>query len=74
MRTTITIDDDIMRVERGVARAESRSIGAGISDLVRKGLRASSKVRTRNGFPVFSVPPDAHPITLDDVRKQENEI
>ena len=75
MRTTLTIDDDLFAVARHLARERSESIGKAISDLARLGLKASTRAtgRKAGGFPVFSVPGNARPITLDDVRKLEDE-
>jgi hypothetical protein len=76
MRTTLTIDDDLMAAARSLARAKSVSLGKAISDLARRGLNATPRVRRNNrssAFPVFSVPKGAHPITLEDVRKAEDE-
>ena len=73
MRTTLTIDDDLLAAARSLARAKSESIGKALSDLARRGLNATPRVRRRSGFPVFSVPKGAHPITLEDVRRAEDE-
>lgn len=75
MRTTLTIDDDLLAAARSLARARSASVGQMISDLARRGLQASARsVRQRSGgFPVFSVPDDARPITLEDVARAEDE-
>ena len=75
MRTTINIDEDLLRIARSLARARSISIGAIISELVRRGLEMQRQpgVDRKSGFPVFQVPRDAHPITLEDVKKGEDE-
>lgn len=76
MRTTLTIDDDLIAVARTLAQANSESLGKAISDLARRGLNATPRVpqpSRRSGFPVFSVPQGAHPITLEDVRRAEDE-
>lgn len=76
MRTTLTIDDDLMAAARSLARAKSESLGKAISELARRGLNATPRVRRSprgSGFPVFSVPKGAHPITLEDVRRAEDE-
>jgi hypothetical protein len=38
MRTTVDIDDDVLAVAKDLAKAEGRSMGAVISDLVRQAL------------------------------------
>ncbi len=73
MRTTITIDDDILAAAKALARTRSVSVGAVISELARKGMNSPARMIRKNGFPVFSVPPTAHPITLEDVKKIKDE-
>jgi hypothetical protein len=67
MRTTLHIDDDVYRAAKSLAEAEDRPVGKVLSDLARKGL-TPRKLSTKAGFPVFSVPPDAPPITLEMVQ------
>lgn len=73
MRTTITIDDDLLAAAKSLAQAQSVSVGTVISELARKGLKSSARTRRKSNFPVFSVPLAAHPITLEDVKKIEDE-
>lgn len=76
MRTTLTIDDDLLAAAKRLAEAKSESLGKAISDLARRGLNASPELCKNDkasNFPVFSVPSGAHPITLEDVRKAEDE-
>ena len=76
MRTTLTIDDDLIAAARSLAQAKSESLGKAISDLARRGLTATPRFRRNphvSGFPVFSVPTGARPITLEDVRRAEDE-
>ncbi|MEW6756135.1 MAG: hypothetical protein AB1505_34935 [Candidatus Latescibacterota bacterium] len=75
MRTTLNIDDDLLRVARSLARARSVSLGTIVSELARLGLQSRRRTRaaSRSGLPVFAVPEDARPITLEDVHKIEDE-
>ncbi|MBI3947633.1 MAG: antitoxin [Armatimonadetes bacterium] len=73
MRTTVTLDDDVLRAARSLARARSVSLGAALSELARRGLREDQTIVADDGLPVFRVPPGARPITLEDVRKLEDE-
>ena len=76
MRTTLTIDNDLLAAARSLARAQSVSIGQALSELARRGLNATTRIRTGkpgSDFPVFSVPRDAHPLTLEDVQRAEDE-
>jgi hypothetical protein len=74
MRTTLTIDPDILSAARQIAAARSTSIGEVISELARRGLAARAKVATRQGYPVFTVTRGAPPLTPDDVRRDEDEL
>jgi hypothetical protein len=67
MRTTLHIDDDVYRAARSLAEAENRSVGKVLSELARKGL-APARQAKRGGFPMFAVPEDAPPLTLEMVR------
>ena len=75
MRTTLTIDDDLFTVAKHLAREKSESIGKALSDLARLGLdsRRQAIGKTKSGFPVFSVPRGAHTITVEDIKKLEDE-
>ncbi len=75
MRTTVTIDDDLLAAARSLARANSEPVGRVLSDLARRGLREASRADLEHEgmFPVFSVKADAHPITLEDVKQLEDE-
>jgi len=73
MRTTLSLDDDLLRAARALAQARDVSIGAVISELARKGLAAPAGGRTRNGLPLFPVPKTARPITIEDVKKAEDQ-
>ena len=75
MRTTLIIDDDLFAVAKHLAREKSESIGKAISDLARVGLNATPRARGRTSgcFPSFSVPKGARTITLEDVKKLEDE-
>jgi hypothetical protein len=76
MRTTLTIDDDLLAAAKTLARDRAESVGKTISELARRGLNATPRVggtRSKSQFPVFTVPRNAHPITLEDVRKAEDD-
>ncbi len=69
VRTTLHLDGDVYRAARSLAAARGRGLGAVISDLARKGLRAPLPAGgTRRGFPTFDVPANAAPLTADMVR------
>lgn len=65
MRTTLTIDDDILETAKAMARGQGRSVGEVVSDLARKALeRPVSDRRERNGLLLL---PDREgpPVTLE---------
>jgi len=72
MRTTANIDDDALFAARNLARARSISLGQAISELIRRGLQRETD-EGEDGFPVFRVRPGARPLTLEDVRRSEEE-
>jgi hypothetical protein len=59
MRTTVTLDDDVFEAARAQAAASGKRLGQVLSQLARRGLRASAQNASRGGRPVFKVKPDA---------------
>ena len=68
MRTTLTLDDDVLEAARRLAESQKRSLDKVISHLARRGLEASDVGRS---FPTFEVPRGARPITLEMVKRAE---
>ena len=73
MRTTLSLDPDILSAARQIAAAKSKSIGEVISELARRGLEARANTGTRQGFPVFQVSKGVRALTPKDVRRDEDE-
>ena len=74
VRTTLTIDDDVLAVARALAARRGVSLGVAVSDLARRGFSgAGVSDQEDGGVPVFRVPPDAPLITSEDVRKALDE-
>jgi hypothetical protein len=70
MRTTLRIDEDVLRAARSLARAEGRTVGEVLSSLARRGLRPSPPLRrSRSGLPTFDVPEGTSPLTPEMVRE-----
>ncbi|CAN5221694.1 antitoxin [soil metagenome] len=67
MRTTLDLDADVMAVVREMAKADGRSIGTVVSELVRRGL-APARVDTAGDLPVIRVPAGSPVITPEMVR------
>ncbi|MDE0109505.1 MAG: hypothetical protein OXN96_16970 [Bryobacterales bacterium] len=69
MRTTLTIDDDILAIARALAQKHGVSLGRALSELARRGQYATGAAVESDGLPVFAVPRDAKPITSDEAYK-----
>ena len=68
MRTTLTIDDDVLAVARALAEQGGGSLGHAVSELARRGFKGTTVADHDNdGVPVFRVAADAGPITSEDV-------
>lgn len=74
MRTTLTLEADVFQAAKQLAAAQSKSLGTVVSELARKGLKGPEvKLKTRNGFPVFDVPKNAKPFSLEDIKREDDE-
>lgn len=73
MRTTLTLDPDVLKAARSIARAKAISIGAAVSELARRGLE-QTRHEALEPFPHFQVSPEARIITLEDVKLIEDEV
>lgn len=73
MRTTINIEDDILRISKSLAEQRGVSLGKVISDMLRAGLQRSTPHVYDDGLPVFTVMKTSQIITLEDVKKDEDE-
>lgn len=69
MRTTLSLDDDIVRAAKSLAREQGRSLGEVISDLARRGLEPPRELRYEGDFPVFEVKEGAAPLTPEMVAR-----
>ena len=74
MRTTLTIDDDVLAAARALAEHKRRSLGAIISDLARRSLQTPAPPAKRNGIPLLAVRPEASPVTLEIVNALRDEV
>lgn len=73
MRTTLTLDDDVLELAARQAKLRGVSLGKTVSDLLRRGLNASTPAREKDGLVVFHLPADSPIVTTDDVRRIETE-
>jgi hypothetical protein len=73
MRTTVTIDDDVLNAARSIAASRGVAVGMVLSELARKGLEQPAQYTERNGIAVFCVREDAPIITTEQVKRAEDE-
>jgi hypothetical protein len=75
MRTTLNIDDDVLRAAKEIARLRSNTIGAILSELARESLdrgRSRGAPEVRNGVPLLPPRPGAGIVTPEAVRSLED--
>lgn len=73
MRTTLNIDDDVLRAARSLAEEERKSLGAVVSDLIRRALTPDDRTRYQGEFPVFRVREGTPPLTPEMVARALDE-
>ena len=78
MRTTLTVDDDVLLAARDRARRERRSVGSVLSELAREGLTArrysATQPASRHGFePVPSRGGTVTNTLIDELREDDPE-
>lgn len=74
MRTTLSIDDDVLTAAKALAKQEHRSVGEVISDLARRAIRRPQAAGQRNGIPLLSPRPGTPLVTLDLVNSLRDEL
>ena len=74
MRTTLSIDDDLLPSVKSFAKRRDLSMGEAISELVRRGLHAPIQTVEKNGFHILVLPPGSPQITAEQIRKLQDEI
>lgn len=75
MRTTLTIDDDVLAAAKELATMERKSTGKVISALARRALQPAGIGRkTRNGVPLLPVKPGTPRVTSELVRQLREEL
>jgi hypothetical protein len=74
MRTTLTLDDDVLASARALATQRGVPIGTIISDLARRGLAPVQPAAIRNGIRLFPLRPDAGPVTHELIKTLSEDI
>lgn len=73
MRTTLTIDDDVLLAAKALAEQQHRSLGEIVSALARQALVRPVPKASRNGVPLLPASVPAGAVTLDVVNALRDE-
>jgi hypothetical protein len=73
MRTTLSIDDEVLELVRRYAADRSLALGDAVSELIRKAFATPTPTRMVNGLRVFDLPPDSPRVTREMVKKLDAE-
>ncbi|GAA5035788.1 hypothetical protein ACFQRL_08660 [Microbacterium fluvii] len=74
MRTTVTIDDDVLAAAKQFATARGITLGEALSQLARATLTERQRFGTRNGIVLLPAPPTAGRPTIDDVNALRDDL
>lgn len=75
MRTTLTIDDDVLALAKAMAQRQQKSVGEVLSGLARQALMpAKAQRELRNGVPLLRVKPGAAAVTPELVNRLRDEL
>jgi len=75
VRTTLSIEDDVLAAAKELAAREGKSIGEVISALARQALRPKNTTRNRrNGIPLLPLRPGSPRVTPELVNHLRDEL
>ena len=74
MRTTVSIDDDVLLAARQLADSRGESLGQALSTLARASLTRASSSGFRNGIKLLPVRAGAPGATLEEVNGLRDEL
>jgi hypothetical protein len=75
MRTTLSIDDDVLQAAKRLADQQHRPVGEVLSELARRGLTPRSPPpRTRNGVSLLPASDNGRTVTPEIVRLLRDEL
>lgn len=69
MRTTLNLEEDVLREAKRYADSRSMPLGKAVSDLVRRGLSTPVQTRLVNGLQVVVLPSDAASVSSEEVKR-----
>jgi hypothetical protein len=75
MRTTLSIDDDVLQDVKRYAENRSLALGKAVSELVRRALSTPRPIRVDSvtGLRIFDLPPDSPQITTAEVLELDSD-
>jgi hypothetical protein len=74
VRTTLAIDDDVLKVMKKIATEQKTSVGRVLPDLAGQAVTAAEGERVRNGVPLMPrLPKGSPPLTIDVVNRLRDE-
>jgi hypothetical protein len=71
MRTTLSLDDEALRLVRQYAASRSIALGKAVSELVRRAFAMPRPTRLVNGVQVFDLPPESPRVSTKSVLEVE---
>ena len=75
VRTTLSIDDDVLAAARALAVRQRKTLGEAITALARQGLQPKvSGAGHRNGVPLLPARAKASPVTPELVNQLRDEL
>jgi hypothetical protein len=75
MRTTLSIDDDVLAAAKSLAERQHKTVGEVLSALARQALRPAARPgHARNGIPLLALGSDPTPVTLELVNQLRDEL
>ncbi len=75
MRTTLSIDDDVLTAAKGLAERQNQSVGEVISALARQALQPRSPpAPVRNGITLLVSAKPATPVNLELVNQLRDDL
>lgn len=75
MRTTLSIDDDVLQAVRELAAQQRRTVGEVMSSLARDALRPPASAATlRNGIPLLPRRAGDRPVTMELVNQLRDDL
>lgn len=74
MRTTLSLDDDLLPHVKTYAESRDITVGKAVSELVRRGLHAPLRTRMVNGFHVVELPSGSAVVTSEHIQNLAEEL